>query len=154
MFGIPTDPLWKINAHNQWIKKISQKPETKHSLHRDKCPEHLLHFVWAHFIGWALSTSPFSTLVIPSITKTFQIYFAKGIRISFNSNKSQLNISREKKTNLFKVTSKATSEQPWKPSTFHYPDWFIVILISAHNKSPYNWVGFHPLHQTTNQGPW
>ena len=37
--------------------------------------------------------------------------------------------------------------------TFHYTGWLIGILISWFIKnSPYNWVVFHPLYQTTNQG--
>ena len=39
--------------------------------------------------------------------------------------------------------------------TFHYTDWFIgmFIIYIGLLYSPYNWVGFHPLYQTTNQGP-
>lgn len=88
MFGIPTDPLWKINAHNQWIKKISQKPETKHSLHRDKCPEHVLHFVWIHCIGGALSTSPFSTLFRKKNPNLLQFQQFRQLNISGKKNTS------------------------------------------------------------------
>ena len=36
--------------------------------------------------------------------------------------------------------------------TFHYTGWLIGILILAYYNPLYNWVVFHPLYQSTNQG--
>ena len=125
----PTNKKWWPRTSRVYINKFNKFQQTFTKV------LHLLGYPWL---------SPFPEIV----TKCYQQPKGSQPRPSFKP--LLLGKGGQPQPDPFLVLQMSHEKNPL---TFHYTACLIGILIMVHYNALYNWIGFHPLYQTTNQGP-